>query len=72
MQELQKAFNVLEAAEYTGYTVNYIRKLVHQGKIPFFKPMGRKGRVFFKPSELQDFLFRNRTPAVYELQKAGK
>ena len=62
--QLRKALSVDEAAEFTGLKKNYIYKLIHQKKIPHYKPMG--GRVFFKQDELETFLFRNRQAANYE------
>ena len=64
MEHTQKALSVEEAAVFTGYSRNYLYKLIHQKKIPHFKPMG--GRVFFKQEELEAFLFRNRQVADYE------
>lgn len=61
---MEKALTVEAAAQFTGYSINYIRKLVHLKRIPFFKPMG--GKVFFKQSELEKFVFRNRQSADYE------
>jgi len=57
--------NVAEAAEFTGLSKAYIYKLVHLGKIPCYKPWG--GRVFFKQNELEQFIFRGRKSADYEL-----
>jgi len=62
--QIQKALSVDEAATFTGYTRNYLYKLIHQKRIPYFKPMG--GRVFFKQEELEAFIFRNRQSADYE------
>ena len=57
--ETQKAgLNIEEASLFTGLAKNYLYKLVHQKKIPFYKPLG--GRLFFKREELEAFLFRNR------------
>ena len=61
---MEKALSILEAAEYLNLKPAYIYKLISQRKIPFYKPMG--GRVYFKPADLEKFLFRNRQPAVYE------
>jgi excisionase family DNA binding protein len=58
------ALTVDEAATFLGLKKNYVYKLISQRKIPCYRPMA--GRVFFKPSELEDFLFRNRQPAIYE------
>ena len=64
MEQNQKPLTVDVACEFTGLKKNYIYKLVHQKKIPYYKPMG--GRIYFKLSELEDFLFRNRHGADYE------
>ena len=61
---MEKALSVKEAAVFTGLTRNYLYKLVHQKKIPYYKPMG--GRIFFKQDELEGFIFRKRQPADYE------
>ena len=60
----KKALTVEEAAAFMGLSKNYIYKLVHQRKIPCYKPLN--GRVYFKPDELEAFLFRNRQAADYE------
>jgi excisionase family DNA binding protein len=65
MEHSQKvALTVEEAAAFLGLKKNYLYKLVHLRKIPCYKPMG--GRVFFRPAELEAFLFRNRQGADYE------
>ena len=65
MEQIQKAvFTIDEAAAFTNLSKNYLYKLVHRRKIPHYKPMA--GRLFFKPSELEAFLFRNRQSADYE------
>ena len=65
--ETQKALNVDEASAFTGLSKNYIYKLVHQRKIPHYKPTG--GRLFFKQDELEGFIFRNRQAAGYEKEE---
>ena len=62
--QVRKALSVNEASQFTGLSRNYLYKLVHQKKIPCYKPMG--GRVFFKQEELEAFIFRNRQSAEYE------
>jgi excisionase family DNA binding protein len=65
MEHIQKAaFTIDEAAAFLNLSKNYVYKLVHLKKIPHYKPLA--GRVFFKPSELEAFLFRNRQGADYE------
>jgi len=63
--KLQKPMNIAEAAVYCGFSKNYLYKLIRFGKIPCYKPAG--GRVFFKQDELDQFIFRGRKVADYEL-----
>lgn len=56
--------NVIEAASYLRIfrrdgspCVERIRNLVHQGKVPFYKPFGR---LLFKKSELKSFVESSR------------
>ena len=62
--QTQRALSIDEAAAFTGLKKNYIYKLVCQKRIPYYKPLG--GRVFFKQDELENFIFRNRSPGNYE------
>lgn len=66
----QKPMNVTKTAEFLGFSKNYIYKLVYLGKIPYYKPEG--GKIFFKQEELEDFIFRNRVSADYELKEKGE
>jgi excisionase family DNA binding protein len=67
---VQKPLNVTEAAEFLGLKPSYIYKLIHLGRIPHYKPTG--GRVFFKQEELEQFIFRGRSAADYELQERAE
>ena len=49
------ALSANDASIFTGFSKNYIYKLVHLKKIPFYKPLG--GRLYFKQDELENFLF---------------
>jgi len=66
----RKPMNVSMAADFLGFSKNYIYKLVHLGKIPCYKPEG--GKVFFKQEELENFIFRNRVSADYELHEQAE
>jgi len=68
--QTQKALSVDEAAIFTGLSKNYLYKLMHQQRIPYYKPLG--GRVFFKQDELEAFIFRGRRAADYELQSRAE
>lgn len=54
-----------EAAAYCGLSVNYLHRLTSGKKIPFFKANG--GFLYFKRSELDDWMTRNRIAPDYEL-----
>ena len=62
---MEKVFSIEEAAAFTGLSKAYIYKLIFLKKIPHYKPLG--GRIFFKQSELESFIFRGRRAADYEL-----
>jgi excisionase family DNA binding protein len=66
---VQKPIGVAEAAEFTGLKLSYLYKLIHLKRIPHYKPTG--GRVFFKREELEQFIFRGRSAADYELSEAA-
>ena len=66
----QKPLSVADAASFHGYSTAYLYKLIHLGKVPHYKPQG--GRVFFKQKELEQFAFRGRKSADYELAERAE
>ena len=59
-----------EATEYMGISVSCLRGYIYTDKIPRYKPVeGGKGYVYFKKSELDVFMLRNRKSADYELEE---
>jgi excisionase family DNA binding protein len=62
-----KPLTIKEAAKFTGYCRSYIYQLVNMGKIPYHKPNG--GRLFFKASELEDFIYSGRKYSNSEISK---
>jgi excisionase family DNA binding protein len=61
----RKPFGMKEVVDFTGFSRSYIYKLIHLGKIPFHKPT--RGRIFFKPSEIEEFVYRGKHDADYEV-----
>lgn len=56
-----KLKNVLtsdEAVEYLGIKKSYLYKLTMQGKIPYYKPLGKKN--YYKREELEAWLTKGR------------
>lgn len=59
----KEVLTVEEAALYTGYTTSYLYALKSKGEVPCYK---RGNAVFFKKSELADWLTANRIPTRSE------
>ncbi|GHU74535.1 hypothetical protein FACS189450_15170 [Spirochaetia bacterium] len=64
-----RPMGIPEAVEFTGLSKNYLYKLIHLGKIPCYKPLGKK--IFFKQEELEAFIFRGKQSADFELSAAA-
>ena len=60
-----KALGVNEAAAFLGYKRSYIYKMMHLGRIPYYRP--NAGKAFFVQAELETFMLRGRRSADYEL-----
>jgi excisionase family DNA binding protein len=54
-----------EAQVFTGLSRSALYHLVNKYKIPCYKPFGR--RIYFRRSELEAFLFRNRHATNQEI-----
>jgi excisionase family DNA binding protein len=63
----KEALTVEEASEYTGLSNGTLYVLTHEKRIPFYKPMGKK--IYFKRTELDGFMFRNKQAADYEVSE---
>jgi excisionase family DNA binding protein len=61
---MEKPLGIDEASRFTGLKPSYLYKLIHLKRIPYYKPTG--GRVYFKQSELEAFIFRGRQASDYE------
>jgi excisionase family DNA binding protein len=61
----KEALTVEEAAEYTRLSIGTLYVLTHEKRIPFYKPLGK--RIYFKRTELDGFMFRNKQSADYEV-----
>ena len=56
------------ASEWSGYSKNYLYKLIHSGKIPYYKPdCSKQGKIFVSQEELSEFIFSKRFAAENEL-----
>lgn len=62
---VKSMMTVDDLALYTGYKPSYIRKMVHEGRLPCYKPMGKQ--LFFKKSEIDRLLESGRIPSIYDI-----
>ena len=53
-----KPLTLKEAAEFLDFSRSYLYRLTSQGRVPCYKPEGK--RVYFDRAELVDWLKRNR------------
>lgn len=52
-------------ANYTGFSLSWVRKAVSNGTLTFYKPNLKT--IFFKRSDIEAYIFSNRIPARGEL-----
>jgi excisionase family DNA binding protein len=65
----KEILTIKEAAAYIGVSVGGMHQYIYNGKIPCYKPTGPKGNVYFKKSELDGFMLRNKKCADYEVSE---
>ena len=54
MNTENKFITIKEAAEYLGYSVGYLYKLVSKKEIPFYQPTGSK--ILFDKEEIEKWV----------------
>ena len=59
--------DVNQAAEYLKLKSSYIYSLIHQKKIPYYKPLGK--RVYFIKSELNKWIKESKNKSVGEVEE---
>jgi excisionase family DNA binding protein len=69
-ETVQKPLGVQEAAAFLGLRPSYIYNLCHYGKLPHFKPGGKK--IVFRQSDLENYLYRNKKAADFELAERAE
>jgi len=63
--QTDEPLNIDEACKYLSLSKSFVYKLTSKGQIPYFKPNNKK--IYFKKSELNEWLFRNRINTDDEL-----
>lgn len=54
-----------EASKHLGLSKTYLYSLVHKGKLPFYKPNGKK--IYFNKLELNEWISKSRVKSSKEL-----
>jgi excisionase family DNA binding protein len=62
---LKDILTIQDAITLTGFSRGYIYNLIFNKKIPYYKPNG--GKIYFKKSELEEFLLHHKRLADYEV-----
>ena len=62
-----KPLTLKEAAEFLDFSRSYLYRLTSQGRVPCYKPEGK--RVYFDRAELVNWLKRNRIRPQEETEK---
>lgn len=62
----KEVMTIEEASKYLDFKPSYLYRLTSSNKIPFYKP-GHK--VFFKRSELDEWVFKHRESTHDEIEK---
>ena len=65
-QQPNKMLTLLEAAEFLDFSRSYLYRLTSQGRVPCYKPEGK--RIYFDRAELVNWLKRNRIRPQEELE----
>ena len=61
-----KPLTLKEAAEFLDFSGSYLYRLTSQGRVPCYKPEGK--RIYFDRAELVNWLKRNRIRPQEELE----
>jgi excisionase family DNA binding protein len=62
----KNVLTIEEASLLTGLKISTLYKYVSENQIPSYKPQGK--RLFFKRTELENWLLRNKQKSNYELE----
>lgn len=66
----KNVLNIKEAAIILGMSVEGVRFIVRNGKIPSYKP--NPHRIYFKKSELEDWMTQNRSKSTAEIESEAE
>ena len=69
MKTETKLLKTAEAAEYLGFKVSYLHKLMMRKVIPYYKPNGKQ--CYFDKQDLDNFLFGVRISSESEAEEVA-
>ena len=64
-----RPLNLKEAAEFLDFSRSYLYRLTSQGRVPCYKPEGK--RIYFDRAELVNWLKRNRIRPQEEIEETA-
>ena len=67
MNQNLELLDLNQAAEYLKLKPSYIYSLIHQKKIPYYKPLGK--RVYFSKTELNKWVIGSKIKSVGEVEE---
>ncbi len=67
---MTRFLSVDETASFLGIRKSYLYKLVHERRLPCYKPLG--GKILFDPDELENFIRSRRVSTQAELSKEAE
>jgi excisionase family DNA binding protein len=65
----ERPLSVDDAVDFLRISKGHLYNLMYQNKIPYYKPEGKL--AYFKQADLEEFVFRNRHDADYELSETA-
>lgn len=65
----KNVLNMAEVCQLTGYSQSHLYQLTSKRQIPFYRPEGKN--LFFKKSDVEEWLLRNRVNTITEAEEAA-
>lgn len=65
----KEVLNIEDLSLMTGLSKSRIYALVNERKVPYYKP---NGKLYFKKSEIEDWLLQNRVPTQAEVDSQAE
>jgi len=71
-RDLRKYLLIQELSATSGYSVTQLRRLARAGRIPFFQPGGKGGKLLFPPDAIEKSGQTHPEPQATGMPLAGR